>query len=260
MNISNFYRIKVCYKGTNYFGWQIQKNEKTIQGEINHSLEVISKTSQIKTIGAGRTDAGVHALGQVFRAEIPLNIPTGSLKKALNSNLPRDIRIVSVEKSSNEFHPIYSASSKEYVYVFSNLGEDSPFLSEFIVNLAYSIDFNLMAEAAELFVGEKDFCNFYCTGTKITTTVRKIFECELVKSKSFDFVSGNFNENYIFRVRGNGFLKQMVRLMVGALWNIGRGKITISQLKKSLDNSSSGKIGPVVLPDGLYLKEVFYLN
>ena len=110
----SIYRITVQYKGTNYSGFQVQVREKTIQGEINSVLKILSKSEEVKTVGSGRTDAGVHALAQVMRIEIPENIPANGLVRGMNSLLPKDIRVIDASIVTKEFHPIYSAKTKEY--------------------------------------------------------------------------------------------------------------------------------------------------
>ena len=254
------YKIKVSYRGTGYFGWQVQSSQegKTIQGEINKALKIITKSEQIKTLGAGRTDAGVHALGQVFRAEIPLNIQDDALVRALNSLLCEDIRILKVRRCYEKFNPISDSLWKEYVYLFTNCREVSPFGYQYVTDYGFHLEFELMQDACKLFQGKKDFCNYQCTGTEVPDTTREIFECDLTEQKCqghFEIITPDY---YIFRVRGGGFLKQMVRLMVGTLWNIGRKKITVDALQNSFDKKLPHKLGAVAPPQGLYLRKIRY--
>ncbi len=254
----NTYKITLEYKGTHYQGFQIQSSGRTIQGELNNALKLLSKSDDIKSLGSGRTDAGVHALGQIVRIEIPVNIPVTSLARALNSHLPLDIRVKSAELCLSGFHPIYSAKSKEYNYVFSNLDTISPFAQELITLFPFDLDIELMKEGCKLFCGEHDFINFQCTGTDVETSVRQIFSCDLLHFHSDGHWSEIISDYYVFRVAGSGFLKQMVRLMMGALWSLGRGKITLSDLQKSLRIPMNNRLGATAPPQGLYLREVLY--
>ncbi len=256
----NTYKITVQYKGTAYSGFQIQSNDRTIQGEINKALETLSKAKNIKSIGSGRTDAGVHALAQVMKIEIPVLIPPENLHRALNSNLPDDIRVIHAELCSSDFHPIYKAKSKEYNYVFSTSETISPFASELVTHYPHDLNIDRMREGCAVFCGEHDFKNFQCTGTDIESTVRQIISCDVVKYQSSGFLGHLLPEYYVLEVVGTGFLKQMVRLMMGALWSLGANKISLDELKKSLETGVilERRLGPTAPPQGLYLKEVHY--
>lgn len=254
----NIYRITVQYKGTQYSGFQIQLSDKTIQGEINSVLKVLSKSEDIKSIGSGRTDAGVHALAQVMRIEIPVDIPVIGLVRAMNSLLPEDIRVMDAVVVTNEFHPIYSAKSKEYNYVFTTDEVISPFARELMTHFPFELDIELMKKGCQIFCGEHDFINYQCVGTEIESTVRKIMSCELVRFESSGHWGNLAGEYYVLKVVGNGFLKQMVRLLMGALISLGKGKITLEDLEKSLKTPLKNRLGPTAPPQGLYLKEVHY--
>ncbi len=254
----NIYKITIQYKGTHYFGFQVQAEGRTIQGEINLALKILSHTDQIKTLGSGRTDAGVHAFAQVMRVEIPVNIPITGLPKAMNAHLPSDIRVIRAEIAEENFHPIYSAKSKEYNYVFSLDDQASPFASELLTYFSGDLDIELMKKGCQIFCGEHDFINYQCTGTDIESTVRKIISCDITQWQS----SGHWqhlSENYfVLSVVGTGFLKQMVRLMMGALVSLGKRKITLKDLENSLQSPMKNRLGPTAPPQGLYLKEVHY--
>ena len=254
----NTYKLSLQYKGTHYSGFQIQPNDKTIQGELNNALKILSKSDEIKSIGSGRTDAGVHAFAQIVRIEIPVDIPEESLVRAINSHLPFDIRVTSASRTTLDFHPIFSAQSKEYNYVFSNQQNISPFAHDFVTLFPFELDIEMMRKGCALFCGKHDFINYQCTGTDVETTVRQIFSCEIVHHHSSGHWSEMLSDYYVFRVVGDGFLKQMVRLMMGALWALGRGKITLDDLEKSLKISQGSRLGATAPPQGLYLKEVHY--
>lgn len=254
------YKAKIEYNGTAYSGWQIQsQGEKTIQGELNRSLSSIAKTHEVKTIGGGRTDAGVHAFGQIVRIEMPLSITPDGLRKALTTKLPPDIRCLEVWSCTPDFHPIFSAVSKEYVFFFTNRCDGpSVFQLNRIANCPFPLDIELVRDACALFVGEHDFVNFSTKGTPVKSTIRTIFECELISSSIGEFPNHLSLPCFMLRIRGNGFLKQMVRLIVGAIWEVGRGKISTDIVKKALEGSRELRAGPVAPPEGLYLKEIFY--
>jgi tRNA pseudouridine38-40 synthase len=252
-----YYRLTLQYKGTNYLGWQIQPENAgaTIQGELNKALEVVSK-SRAQSLGAGRTDAGVHALGQIAKVGIELSIDPKNLVKALNVHLPDDIRVLDAELSTYEFFPTVHAHSKEYQYRFTFQRGFSAFQNDLIVNHPFDLDLSLMQKACEILVGEHDFCNYFCEGTEVSSTVRKIFEAEIQEVSQGDWAM--LPSHYVFRVVGNGFLKQMVRLLMGALWNVGRGKITLEDFSKSLTSHPMRRLGPVAPPQGLYMVRVNY--
>ena len=252
-----YYKLVVQYQGTNYLGWQIQPESAgpTIQGELNRALRFISKSDEVKSLGAGRTDAGVHALGQVAKIAINLQIPVENLVRALNVNLPDDIRILSAEISDEEFFPTVHAKSKEYQYRFTCQRSFTAFQNNLIHNYPFDLDINKMREACKLLIGKNDFTNFYCEGTEVASNVREIYECEILEISQGQWM---LPDHYVFRIVGNGFLKQMVRLLVGATWNVGRGKITLADLQAALGPTKLPKLGAVAPPNGLYMVRVNY--
>lgn len=284
------YRCVVQYKGTEYQGWQIQRRSesegrhdfrerKSVQGEINMALAKLCQDPEIHTIGASRTDAGVHALGQVFKATLPIEVPVTALTKGLNSLLPKDIRVIKAEPCTPDFNPRFQAQWKEYFYVFSISEESlaSPFTRDLVAYYPFRpefIDWEKMEVAAKMFQGNHNFINFYCEGSEVRSHQREIFLCKLGRIKNetdffpnIDTSTQNFftmilPEYYVLRVIGSGFMKQMIRLMVGTIWNIGRGKTSLSELAQALEGvrpKSASKLGIVAPPMGLYLKEVSYL-
>lgn len=254
----NIYKLIVQYKGTRFLGFQVQSQGETIQGQINQALKTLTKAENTKSVGSGRTDAGVHALAQVVRIEIPINVPEDGLMRGLNSLLPLDIRIVKAERCTLDFHPIFSARSKEYNYVFSNNALISPFATELITHFPFDLNIELMKEGCKIFCGEHDFINYQCTGTNVASTVRTIHSCQLEHFSSEGHWKALMDDYYVLKIVGSGFLKQMVRLMMGALWSLGREKITLEDLKKSLNGPCSSRLGATAPPQGLYLVEVHY--
>jgi tRNA pseudouridine38-40 synthase len=252
-----YYKLTIQYKGSSYIGWQIQPDSSglTVQGELYKALRTISKSQNVKSMGAGRTDTGVHALGQVVKIAIELNIKPENLRKALNVNLPDDIRVTNVEVSDEAFLPTIFAKSKEYHYRFTCNETFSPFQKELIYNYPFELDLEKMKEACQLLIGTHDFSNFYCKGTEVSHNIREIYECEILEVAESSFV---LPSHYVFRIVGNGFLKQMVRLLMGALWHIGRGKVTLDEFKNSLGPIRVQRLGPVAPPNGLYMVCVNY--
>lgn len=254
----NIYKAKIQYLGTSYCGWQIQPSDKTVQGSLNKALRQINKGQEVITLGSGRTDSGVHALGQVVKISMDLLIGPLELTKALNSLLPEDIRVIEIELASEDFHPIQNAEWKEYLYFFSMNKDLSVFHKPFVANAPSNLDFNKMKTASKLFIGEHDFKDFQCVGTEVNSTIRSIFSCELEPYTDDWGLFPKEESIYMLSVKGSGFLKQMVRLIVGSLWAVGQGKVSLETLEGSLLSPAGEKLGIVAPANGLYLKEVFY--
>lgn len=255
--MNNFYQLRLEYFGTHYFGWQIQKNEKTIQGELDKAITRAFPKSLFKTLGASRTDRGVHALDQLCKLSIDCHVPEKNLLKAINDQLPEDILIKNVSQTSKEFHPIYSVEKKTYLYLFS-----SGIFSSGIYENLYSyweqndLDIEKMNEAANLFVGEHDFVNFYTLGSDVSTTKRKIYSSGIMRLKENEFPIKFSSEIYALKITGNGFLKQMIRLIMGALVEVGKGNIELMEIEQSLKEKLPRKLSKVLDPRGLYLQNI----
>lgn len=256
----NTYRLKLSYIGTAYLGWQIQPDSlKTIQGQLNYALTKISKSDSVTTLGSGRTDSGVHAIGQIVKATIPLEINPDNLLRALNSNLPEDIRVIDVSKCEASFNPVRDALWKRYAYYF--------YVGELLPPSAYQrvtweraeFDLGKFELALAEFVGTHDFVNFSTKGTEVSSTIRTVYEAKVEEVLGFFPFQSNFSGKvYRATFEGNGFLKQMVRLLVGASFMASRGKITPSDIRAFFQEDRSDKIGPVSGADGLYLEHVEY--
>jgi tRNA pseudouridine38-40 synthase len=252
----NHFRLKIRFNGAQYFGWQIQPDQVTVQGTLNQAIETIFKTNDFKTIGSGRTDTGVHALNYFVKLSIEKDFEIERLPDALNSRLPQDIRVLSAQVSEESFRPTNDAKSKEYRYYFTNEDFESVFYAQTLSNISYDLNFESMQQATKLFIGEHDFKDFSTEGSDPTTTIRSIYECELffVENKSESLLPSY----WCFRVVGNGFLKQMVRLLVGTLWSVGRGKTTLEDIKNALKSPTGKKLGAVAPPNGLFKHQVTY--
>ena len=241
--------LTISYDGTNYAGWQIQKNAKTIQSEIEKALKKILK-EKVRVIASGRTDAGVHAKGQIANFKTNRNFHLKNLTSALNKNLPKDISITKAKKVSSKFHSQYDAKSKLYRYTILNSNTDDPFMRPYYLKVRYELDFPLMREEAKTLVGKHDFKSFQAKSSTspIKNTVRTIKKLTLRKEK--DFV--------IIDIEANGFLHHMVRNIVGSLIEIGRGYLTKGSLKKILISKNRKKAGPTASAKGLMLIKVTY--
>ncbi|MFA6627251.1 MAG: tRNA pseudouridine(38-40) synthase TruA [Bacilli bacterium] len=239
------YKCVVAYDGANYHGFQVQGIKNTIQNELEKALAVIHK-KPITIYAAGRTDAGVHALAQVFHFNSEIDMNELSMKKAINSSLPADIYIQSVEHVSDDFHARFSAVSKEYEYLIDR-GEYNPLLARYRTYYHYPLDVEAMKHVVDLMIGEHDFRAF-TKNQRLKNTTRTIYTCSLEQE-------GNLLR---FRIHGNGFMHHMVRIMVGMMLEVGKGKITPTQFETILQ-AKNRQLAPKIVPaNGLYLVRVHY--
>lgn len=258
---ANSYKLTLSYDGEKFEGWQIQnQGQRTIQGELNKALQKISKSNEVKSIGSGRTDSGVHAVAQIAKCEIQLAIDPGALKRALNSHLPPEIRIIDVELSDTDFHPVRDAKWKTYDYLVFEGDELPPFLFGKVCHQTLPLDWNLVESALQTFRGEHDFVNFSTKGTEVSSTIRTIYSCEVTKILIPNNIGVPFGGTDLIRisVTGNGFLKQMVRLLVGTAFMAGRSRVSADDIRRHFDLETETKLGPVAPASGLYLKHVEY--
>ncbi|MEQ9618270.1 MAG: tRNA pseudouridine(38-40) synthase TruA [Deltaproteobacteria bacterium] len=240
-------KLVIEYEGTNYLGWQRQPHGLTIQEVIETSLERITEEN-IKVIGSGRTDSGVHALGQVANFKTRSRLSTEDFQKGLNSMLPKDIAIIQAGEADAEFHAQFSAKSKVYVYRILNRDFPSALLRKRAWFIPYPLDTKLMNEAVLMLKGEHDFRAFALTGAEVKSTVRT------VQDAAIEMQNGLLE----FRIEANGFLKRMVRLIVGTLVQVGKQKITPVQFRDILAAGEKMRYVYSAPPCGLYLKEVKY--
>lgn len=244
------YKLTIEYDGTNFNGWQTQPDKRTIQNEIEKALQAIYQ-SELKVVGAGRTDTGVHAKGQVATFMGPNKIPLNKIPKALNANLPADISIVNIEEVPNDFHPRFQAQWKIYQYQLQ-FGYTRPTISRnFRYHHKSKLDVNLLHAAKELLIGTHDFKAFSClrgTETGSEDYTRTIHDISIVTMQ---------NEiNIIYK--GNGFLYKMVRMLTGSLLLVASGKMSLAELNQFIQNGAIGSAGPALPGFGLVLLEVIY--
>lgn len=239
------YKCIVAYDGTSFHGFQVQNDLRCVQLELEKVLLVITK-KKTKVYGAGRTDAGVHAYGQVFHFDFDVVMKEENMRNALNSRLPKDIYIRKVEHMDDKFHARFSALAKTYEYLV-DFGEVDPLKVNYRWYYKYSFDLDLLKQAAKVFEGTHDF-KAITKNHKLENTIRTIY--------SIDF---SVQDTLIkIRFRGNGFLHNQVRIMVAMMFEVARGKMRVCDLEKvllSLDRKKAPKTAP---PNGLYLMDIEY--
>lgn len=258
----NFYKLTLSYNGFPYEGWQKQPHDRaTVQGELEKCLKELFPNSKdaLHTLGSGRTDRGVHAVGQVVKLSLVENVPESGLKKALNGKLSPNIRVLECAECSSSFHPILDSLSKEYRYYLLPTSNQSPFLYPFVTYWNQPFDLSKAKMALSLFKGEHDFHNFFTTGTPVKSTVRKIYECQVLENHDelgsfFEFPEGTL----CFELKGEGFLKQMVRCIMGAILSHAKGDCSVEELANALKSREKVRIGRVAPSNGLYLYQVNY--
>lgn len=244
-------RIKatVAYDGTNFSGYQSQPNMRTVQSDIDKALRKMHKDDTIHSVASGRTDAGVHALGQVIHFDTPLSLTEESWVTALNVLLPKDIRILTAQQVSDEFHARYSAKGKTYQYRWSRKPIHSPFERNYSVHLGkWNPDIERMKEGAVRLLGTHDFTSFCSAKTATSSKVRTIRSLEIVEE----------GHELVLTIEGDGFLYNMVRTIAGVLYAVGIGwdePRDVTEILQARDRKRAGKTAPA---HGLYLMSVTY--
>ena len=247
-----YFKLTIAYDGTDFHGWQIQANKPTVQGEI---VSVLRRLTQENTqlLGAGRTDAGVHALGQVGSFRTQSTLSALEFQRALNALLPQTIRIVEVEETGPDFSARWSAKGKVYRYRIYRGKVVPPFLWRYVLHYPFPLDVEAMKAAAARFAGVHDFTSFAAsTGSedddKERNMQREIFSADLQRTAD--------GEELWFTVHGRSFLRYMVRKMVGTLLEVGRGKLTPDDIDRLYEIKDRSKSGPTVPPHGLFMVKV----
>ncbi|MFH1622795.1 MAG: tRNA pseudouridine(38-40) synthase TruA [Candidatus Omnitrophota bacterium] len=255
-------KLTIEYDGAKYCGWQrqdshrkrlIHKRQKpSIQGIIENSLKKILK-QKVSLIASGRTDSGVHALGQIANFKTTSKIHPSKLKLALNGNIPKDIRIINAEGASLRFHSRFSARSKVYRYLILNQEYKSPFLKNHSYWFKHRLDLKLMQKAAHSLLGKHDFRAFCASGSIVSDTIRKI---KRISIKRLNFLSCDL---ICIDIEADGFLYNMVRNIVGTLIDMGRGRFPLKHINEIIKSKNRSLAGPCVPAKGLFLVEVKYL-
>lgn len=243
-------RVKctIAYDGAKFSGYQIQPNSRTVQEELEKALALVHKGQEVKVTASGRTDAGVHAKGQVVHFDTPLAIPDARWPSALNSRLPEDIAVKQAESVPDSFHARFSAVGKEYRYKIYQDKVRDPFNRFYACHSPVELNTSLMEEAGRQLIGTHDFTSFCSAKTEVEDKVRTITKLDVIGS----------GEEIELRVAGSGFLYNMVRIIAGTLMEAGKGKVSPEDIPAILagrDRSLAGKTAP---SEGLYLWKVFY--
>ena len=239
--------VKIEYDGTDYCGWQIQPNAITVQEEIERAIFSLTG-EKCSVTGSGRTDSGVHALGQVAHFDTASTIPADRFASALNQYLPKDIKVVESWQVEDNLHARYSAKRKTYQYKMYISKQPRPLCDRYSTRVENELDADKMKEACKSFIGKHDFACFLASGSEVKDTVREIYSANVVR----------VGDEITFTVCGNGFLYNMVRIMVGTLVKVGVGKLKVEDIDKILASKCREKAGFTMPPQGLVLVSVEY--
>jgi len=240
-------KLTLAYDGTEFHGWQIQPNLRTIQGELQETFQKLFN-HEVDITGSGRTDAGVHAHGQVANLQTVRTMETGAILRGANALLPPEIRVLAVEDAGLEFHARRSARSKTYEYHVWRDPIVSPFRCKYVYAFRYPVCEDALDRGTAYFVGTHDFTSFCATATEIEDRIRTIYDASWDRSK----------EEWVFRIRGNGFLQYMVRTIAGTLLEIGQGRLPPEQVPDLFAARDRRAAGPSLPAHGLHLVEVEY--
>lgn len=251
-----YYLLKIQYLGFRYHGWQKQPDVNTVERMMERTFAYILGHKNFKFLASGRTDAKVSANAlyvELFLKDEPL--PEEGFLELLNKNLPQDIRCLNVEKVTKEFNVMDAPQQKEYLYLFSQGDKNHPFAAPYMVNYGEPLDINLMQEAAKLFMGTHDFRTYTYKPKPTTQTIGTITTSEIVNNELY--TANFFPENsYIFRVKGKGFKRHQIRLMMGILFDIGTGKVDLEFIHKTLAPNNDIKLEHIAQASGLILHDI----
>lgn len=241
-------KLTIEYDGKDFNGWQKQPTKLNIQGEIERAIELVTG-EKVELIGSGRTDAGVHAWGQVANFKTESAIPIEKFPIALNTNLKRSIRILDAQEVEDRFHARYNCKQKTYRYVICNSENGTAIYRNLEYHISQKLNTDAMNKAAQYFVGEHDFKGFKASGTSSKSSVRTIYQASVLRE----------GEKINIELTGNGFLYNMVRIIAGTLVEVGLGKIKPEEIRDIIASGDRQRAGRTLPPQGLYLVNVEYL-
>lgn len=244
------YKATISYDGSLFSGFQRQPQARSVQEELEKTLQRLNRGQEVRVQGAGRTDAGVHAYGQVIHFDLEEERDVEKLRFALDTQSPEDIDVLLIERVGEEFHARYTKHSKTYEFLVDNGRPKNPMMRHYATHYPYPLDIKKIQEAIQDLIGTHDFTGFTASGTSVVDKVRTIIHAEVRLDSHTGFL--------VFTFSGNGFLYKQVRNMVGTLLKIGNGRMPIGQIKRILEKKDRQLAGPTAAGNGLYLKEVRY--
>lgn len=248
----------IQYDGTEYRGWQVQPSTATIQGLLEEAIEKVT-AERVHVAGAGRTDAGVHAMAQVASFPSSTSLDVRTLKKALNALLPDEVRITCVEDAPAGFHARYDAVRKRYFYLIANMDTVPPFVGRYVWWIRAPLDVENMKKAASLLEGRHDFSSFRGAGCGSVSPVRDVHSIGVDRFEEMPLLFIGVRGNYIrIRMEADGFLRHMVRNITGTLVEVGRGKMRPEEMRRVLESRDRKTAGPTAPARGLFLEKVVY--
>ncbi|PRY82430.1 tRNA pseudouridine(38-40) synthase TruA [Alkalibacterium olivapovliticus] len=244
------YKAILAYDGTDFAGFQVQKNARTVQGELEKVLSKIAKGEKIRVHGSGRTDAGVHARGQVIHFDFPFYIEPDGMQKALNGSTTKEITFTHVEQAADDFHSRYQAKGKMYKYTVDNNRFRDPFLRHFSCHHRYPMAMDPIQKALPYLTGKHDFTSFASTHGETAHNVRTIYHVRV----EHDAASNKWTFTFV----GNGFLYNMIRILMGTLLEVADGRRPASDIPLILEAKDREAAGKTSSPEGLCMEKVFY--
>lgn len=251
-------KLKIQYDGTLYNGWQLQPHGTTIQGLLQEAIFKLTG-ERTNVAGAGRTDAGVHAIGQVATFDSLSLLSNKVMKRGLNALLPGDVRIMDIEDTASDFHPRYCARSKRYIYIIANMDDNPVFFGNYAWWIRAPLDLSSMKTAADYICGSHDFSSFKGSGCGAKNPVRNVYSLEVEGFNEMKFLFASFSGNYIkLSMEADGFLRHMVRNIVGTLVGVGKSKIKPEKMNEILKAKDRRLAGPTAPAKGLFLEKVIY--
>lgn len=249
------YKLQLSYKGTQYSGWQFQtENHETVQEYVEKVIQKIAKHHKMKLSGASRTDTGVHASGQTLKITMPKKIDPENLMKGMNTTLPRDIRVVSCEFADSDLNVAMDCKSKEYHYYFTVNKNQNALVNEAVYSYPENLDIEKMQKACTSLLGEHNFFSFSNPGPRLNTPFRTITNCSIEKTNFLTMEK----DVYYLKITAPGFLRYMVRYLMGALWDIGAGKLSLKELEMSLQTGEEYGLRTKAPASGLHLIHIEY--
>ena len=242
------YILNISYDGTNYSGYQSQKDKRTIQDELEKSLSIVLR-HEVSIVASGRTDAGVSAIEQVCHMDLIEEIDAKRTLGYVNTLLPKDIRVLNINRTDDDFHARYSAKKKTYEYFFYVSSVEIPVYERMATRIGYNLNIDAMKDACKYFLGKHDFSSFCASNTEVKDKTREIYDIDIMEAN--DCI-------YKLTITGNGFLYNMVRIIMGTLVSVGMNKLQAQDIPDIIASKDRSKAGKTVPSKGLFLKKVLY--